>query len=74
MATMAPGVPMTVIPQVGLADPQRPIWNLGTPSGSPGESRGNGAFHGHGGYPKLAGGFLLGKIPSFEMDDVGVPL
>jgi hypothetical protein len=27
---MAPGVPMTVIPRVGLADPQHPIWKLGT--------------------------------------------
>ena len=26
-------------------------------------------FHRHGGIPQIAGWFLIGKIPSFEMDD-----
>ena len=33
----------------------------------------NGGFHSHEGTP-IAGWFLLGKIPSFEMDDLGIPL
>ena len=30
---------------------------------------GQGGFHGHGGTPKIAGWFISGNIPSFEMDD-----